>query len=109
MAPILGHAIQKSPIMGLSHVLLEVLGIGENLSALLESLGVGQVSSSQPTGIPYTAQWEGGVLEILTVHLFHTKQKTNRTRHTHTHTHTGTHKLTDSFSTYLHTDIHTVV
>ena len=56
VAPVLGHAIQKGPVMGLSHVLLEVLGIGENLSALLESLGVGQVGSSQPTGIPHAAQ-----------------------------------------------------
>lgn len=61
VAPVLGHAIQKSPVMGLSHVLLEVLGIGENLSTLLESLGVGQVSSSQPTGIPHTAQQEVSV------------------------------------------------
>lgn len=76
VAPILGHAIQKSPVMGLSHVLLEVLGIGENLSALLESLGVGQVSSSQPTGIPHTAQREGGVLETLTVRLIYTNKQT---------------------------------
>lgn len=56
VAPVLGHAIQESPVLGLRHVLLEVLGIGENLSALPESLGVGQVGSSQPTGIPHTAQ-----------------------------------------------------
>lgn len=74
MAPILGHAIQKRPVMGLSHVLLEVLGIGENLSTLLESLGVGQVSSSQPTGIPHTAQWEEGVLETRTVRLIYTNK-----------------------------------
>lgn len=56
VAPVLAHAIQESPVLGLRHVLLEVLRIGENLSALLESLGVGQVCSRQPTGIPHTAQ-----------------------------------------------------
>lgn len=56
VAPILSHAIQESPVVGLSHVLLVVQGIGENLSALMESLGVSQVYSSQPTGIPHTAQ-----------------------------------------------------
>lgn len=66
VVPILGRAIQKKPrglSLGLSQVLLEVLGIGENLSALLESLGMGQVSSCQPTGIPHTAQRERTVLE----------------------------------------------
>lgn len=56
VAPVLAHAIQESPVAGLRHVLLEVLRIGENLSALPESLGVGQVCSRQPTGIPHTAQ-----------------------------------------------------
>lgn len=56
VASILGHAIQENPIVGLGHVLLEVLGIGQNFCTLLEALSVGQVSSSQPTGIPYTAQ-----------------------------------------------------
>lgn len=56
VASIVGHAIQEDPIWGLGHVLLEVLGIGQNFCTLLEALGVGQVSSSQPTGIPYTAQ-----------------------------------------------------
>ena len=87
VAPVLGHAIQKSPVVGLSHVLLEVLGIGENLSTLLESLGVGQVSSSQPTGIPHTAQREGRVLETLTVRLIETN-KTNKTRHAQARSHT---------------------
>lgn len=58
VASIVGHAIQENPIWGLGHVLLEVLGIGQNFCTLLEALGVGQVSSSQPTGIPYTAQWK---------------------------------------------------
>lgn len=56
VASILGHAIQEKPIVGLGYVLLEVLGIGQNFCTLLEALGVGQVSSAQPTGIPYTEQ-----------------------------------------------------
>lgn len=88
-APVLGHAIQKSPVMGLGHVLLEVLGIGENLSTLLESLGVGQVSSSQPTGIPHTAQQEG-VSETLNARLIYT----NKNKITHAHALTHTHIIT---------------
>lgn len=56
VAAVLADAIQESPVAGLRHVLLEVLRVGENLSALLESLGVCQVCSRQPTGIPHTAQ-----------------------------------------------------
>lgn len=90
----LDRAIQKSPVAELSHVLLEVLGIGENLSTLLESLGVGQVGSSQPTGIPHTAQWERKVLVTDTVCLIKTHEIKNiyiyRIRHIHTYTQTST-------------------
>lgn len=102
-APVLGHAIQKSPVMGLGHVLLEVLGIGENLSTLLESLGVGQVSSSQPTGIPHTAQQEG-VSETLNARLIYTNK--NKITHAHAPTHSRTHTLSHFCTdrqTYEHT------
>ena len=92
VAPIL--AIEKSPVVGLSHVLLEVLGIGENLSALLESLRVGQVSGSQPTGIPHAAQREGGVLETLNVRLIDKKKKRQAQAHALSHTHSLTDSLT---------------
>lgn len=76
-APVLGHAIQISPVKWLRHVLLEVLGIGEHLSALLESLCVGQVSSRQPIGIPHAAQREEGVSEALTARLSYTNKNKN--------------------------------
>lgn len=61
---VLGSSFQAESIeLGLGKVPLKVLGIGEDLCTLTESLGMGQVGSSQPTGIPHTAQRGKKVLE----------------------------------------------
>lgn len=72
-----GHTIEEAPAIAVGAVAVQrplgmesielnemVLGVGEELGALLEALGMGQVCRRQATSIPQAAQWEKKLLAL---------------------------------------------
>lgn len=90
LVPIGDGAVSGGGAIGDGHAVeLLVLCIGQQLCTLLKALGMGQVGSSQPTGVPQTARQESCLLVRLTP-----QQMWTHNTHTLTHSLSLTHVYT---------------